>query len=119
MYTTLPSTSARWRTGHCGESGFDFTVAAAAHSSRVGEAAGRGFRAHEVRDAVRRLREAGDAGLVEGRPDLLPQRGLGGERLAIAAGVRVVAPGSPGASVANHRAEPATKPEPFPPSGAA
>ena len=32
MKTTFPSTSARVRTGHCGESGLALTVAAASHS---------------------------------------------------------------------------------------
>ena len=32
MNTSFPSSNARWRTGHCGESGFAFRVRAAAHS---------------------------------------------------------------------------------------
>ena len=57
---------------------------------RLREETGRRFRAHEVRDAVRRLREAGDAGLVEVGPHALPQAGLGRERRRVPARVVVV-----------------------------
>ena len=83
------------RTGHCGESGFDFTVAAADHSGVSASIRRRGLGADEVRDAVRRLREPGDAGPVEIRPDPLPQHRLGREHIRRTTGVRVVAPRPP------------------------
>ena len=91
------------RTGHCGESGFAFTVAAARHSSVSARRRAAGFGAHEVRDALARLREACDPGLVKVRPHLLTERGLGCEQPRVTAGVVIMSSRSARLPSSRHR----------------
>ena len=93
MNTVLPSSSARWRTGICGESGFDFSVVARCHASvaRSRSAAASAPTKFGMRPSGFGNRRTPGAPIAV--PHLLPHGGLGGEDIGIAPGVLVVSAG--------------------------